>query len=103
MAKAITKYKGFSYEDESRPLAKVAYMDGYAFGDTLLEGVPFKCEVTDSGELQVGFAEPTGFYEQELNQPLWNARALKYAKEEDVFYENAELTAGEDLYLEKAD
>jgi hypothetical protein len=91
------KFKGFSYEDGR--IIKVAYFDGYGFGDRMLEGVPFKAEVTKDGKLKVSFAEPDGAYEQGLNRKKWEKEALEYAETEDMFSDSIDLR-GEDVALE---
>lgn len=90
-------YKGFSYDDGR--IVKVAYFDGYSFGDRLLEGVPFKAVVVD-GELRVSFAYPKGKYESWLNRDKCLKEAMEYAKDNDTFFEKPTLD-GECLYLEE--
>lgn len=92
-------FKGFSYEDSTKPLVKVAYFNGYDFGDTLLEGVSFKATIDDNGHMSVAFTNPDGGYEQGLNQKKWLKEALAFAEENDMFFESPTLS-GEDLVLE---
>ena len=94
------KFKGFSYEDGKT--VSVAYLDGYNFGDKLLEGVSFKCEINDEGELTASFTNPEGSYEKGLNQKKWVKEAQAYAVDNDIFSEKPDLT-GEDLFLEPVD
>ena len=92
-------FKGFSYADETKPLVKVAYFDGYAFGDRMLEGVSFKAQIDADGHMSVAFTNPDGRYEQGLNQKKWLKDALAFAEEHDIFCEQSNLR-GEDLALE---
>lgn len=97
MKRTNVKFKGFSYDDPSKPLADTAYFDGYNFGDTLLEGVMFKAEIKDNGTMAVSFVNPHGEYEKGLNQRKWLKEAKEYAEENDIFLSQPDN--GEDLVL----
>jgi hypothetical protein len=90
--------KGFSYDDPSKPLVKVAYLDGYLFGERMLEGVVFKFEITPHGKMKASFLNPNGIYEQGLNQKKWLKDALAFAKEHDIFDDSPTLD-GEQVLL----
>lgn len=90
------KFKHFEYEDGRT--TKEAYIDGYAFGDRLLEGVPFKITVKSDGTLAASLVNPNGGYEKGLNRRKWEKDAKDYAKDCDMFFANADLS-GEDLLL----
>lgn len=98
------KFKGFAYEDESKPLITTAYFDGYGFGDRLLEGVIFKAEIANEGaSMVVTFLNPDGEYEKGLNQNKWLAEAAQYAQDcPDCFCDTPNLH-GEDVTLITAD
>lgn len=71
---------------------QVAYLNGYAFGDRLLEGVPFKVEVAADGTaLNVEIA-PTGEdYFSGLDTEGWLSQATEHAREEGWFYDCEDL------------
>lgn len=74
----MLKYRGFEKEDGT--ILKVAYFDGYAFGDRLLEGVMFKATVT-KGKLSVEPCPDAERYLKDLNRKKWLKEALQYAKD----------------------
>lgn len=90
------KFKHFSFHDGRT--TNVAYMNGYSFGDRMLEGIAFKVEIVN-GDLVVNFAEPNGIYEQTLDQKYWLEQAQRYAEDEDIFYDKPDMN-GFDLTLE---
>lgn len=96
---ADKKYKGFLKEDEVT-IVDTAYIDGYHFGDRLLEGVMFRVTVKD-GDLSVEVIEQCKKYFSRLNQEMWLGAALAYAKDNDIFYETPK-GGGEDLILVEA-
>lgn len=91
------KYKGFDYEDGR--IVKIAYFNGYNFGDRLLEGVMFKAIVNDEGDLRVEITDNCKKYFENLNKKKWLGEALDYAKNNDIFSEKEH--GGEELCLVK--
>lgn len=65
---------------------EVAYLDGYPFGDRLLEGVIFELRVSpDRSGLTASVIPSCAAYFEDLNGPKWLAEAVKYALQNDVF------------------
>lgn len=91
----MTKFKHFGYEDGRT--TNVAYLNGYYFGDRLLEGVYFKVAITD-GLLAVEFAQPDCNYIKDLNKKKILKQARTFAEEYDIFSEKPD-GSGEDLEL----
>jgi hypothetical protein len=56
---------------------KYAYMDGYVFGDRILEDVMFKYWIDDKGKLKSDFAKPNG-YTKGLNKKKWLKESIGY-------------------------
>lgn len=66
---------------------KEAYLDGYAFGDRLLEGVWFGFRVTPDGKNIEAFLPPdSAEYMERLNSKFWLERAREYALDLKCFY-----------------
>jgi len=86
--------KAFDFEDGRT--TQVAYLDGYAFGDRLLENVIFRCELLPDRRLQVSVTPRCQKYFEKLNQKTWLQAALTYAIGTDTFCET-ETGHGEDL------
>ena len=63
------------------------YMDGYAFGDRLLEGVPFKITIMD-GELK---AECLDKYQPGIDWEHWENTCVRYALNFEVFSTTQDL------------
>jgi len=59
-------------------------MDGYAFGDRLLEGVLFKVFFNETDELCVKPDALDGGYLKQLNEKHWMKQALEYAERNDI-------------------
>lgn len=55
-------------------------MDGYVFGDRILEGVMFKV----MPDLSVSIAPENAEYFKDLNQKKWLKAAKEHAKENDI-------------------
>lgn len=55
-----------------------ALMDGYAFGDTILEGIMFKVSIV-RGKVKAVFAEPEDCYVKGLNTRKWEKEAREFA------------------------
>lgn len=97
-------FYGFSFAnaDDSqphKPVTDTAYLDGYDFGDRLLEGVMFRCDIAPGGKLVVTVAEQSKPYFKGLN-PDWLQKAQDFAEQHDVFSETED--GGEDVVLESA-
>jgi hypothetical protein len=92
------KFKGFDYENGK--IVKVAYFNGYAFGDKLLEGVMFKAEIVADGTMNVSLTKDAEVYFKtaKLSQKQWLKEAYEYAEHNDIFSENENGT-GADLCL----
>ncbi len=57
--------------DEELPDGTVFYVDGYQFGDRLLEGVMFKCGLLDGGASGVVYGPECDAYTASLNMKMW--------------------------------
>ena len=57
--------------DEELPDGTVFYVDGYQFGDRLLEGVMFKCGLLDGGTSAVVYGPECDAYTASLNMKMW--------------------------------
>ncbi len=57
--------------DEDLPDGTIFYVDGYQFGDRLLEGVMFKCALLDGGTSGVVFGPECDAYTASLNMKMW--------------------------------
>jgi hypothetical protein len=79
------------FEDEDGKKFMEAYIDGYHFGETLLEGVIFRAFIKGN-KLKVELAkkEDIGYFNT-LNTKMWLKAALECANEEDdIFAETLE-------------
>jgi len=64
--------------------ADYGLVDGYAFGDRLLEGVMFKIKAKD-GVLTAEVMPRSAAYFEHLNKEKWLAEAVRYAERNDLF------------------
>lgn len=94
--KTKPKFKGF--EKENGEIVRTAYFDGYAFGDRILEGVRFRCDVQKDGTLKVECAPRSRDYFSTLAEKKWLKDALAFAEEADIFSEDEE-GEGDQLFL----
>lgn len=62
------------------------YLDGYMIGDTILEGLPIKIELDETGDLKITADWPKG-----LNVAFWTKQAKDYAREADMLSTTPEL------------
>jgi hypothetical protein len=85
------------FDDEAGNKYQTAYIDGYAFGDRMLEGVVFACTLDAEGYLTVQFQDHECSYVQKLNQDYWLECALSYALKNDMFYSIGDPIGGEEL------
>ena len=71
---------------EEVPFTGIVGINGYGFGDRLLEDVIFEIKVTDGvmDESSIRVADSCKAYFSQLN-PNWIEKALEYAKENDLF------------------
>lgn len=63
---------------------RMAYLDGYAVGDVLLEGVRFEVAISD-GQIKVRTHPDDADYMSDLNEKKWIAEARKVADGYDNF------------------
>lgn len=74
------------FEDKSGKKHSIAGIDGYSFGDRLLEGVMFIISITKDGELKAKVQDSDKDYFSDLNEERWLASAVSHAEENDIFY-----------------
>lgn len=72
------------------------YMDGYSFGDRLLEGVPFKLTI-EGGVLK---AECIDKYDEGINWPYWEKKCIEFALQDDAFSTSPKLD-DDDGFIDK--
>jgi len=90
------KFKHFVYDGGAT--RDHAYIDGYHFGDRLLEDVWFKIIVQSDGTLWAETAPSSQEYMEDLNEAKWVKEAVKFAGGHDVFAEE-DCGEGEELGL----
>jgi hypothetical protein len=73
------------FEDENGKKHKKALVDGYSFGDRLLEDVYFVISINDKGKLEATTHKDSKDYVQTLNEKMWLKQALEYAERNDMF------------------
>ena len=66
------------------------YVDGYSFGDRLLEGVIFKIYVDQKGKLRAQVHPDSAKYFSKLNTKKWLKEAVEFAKCNDLFQSDPE-------------
>lgn len=88
------------FEDQHHKEYQVAYFDGYAFGDRVLEGVMFKATLLPNKHLEVTIAPDSLDYFSDLNMGKWTKEALEFALTNDVFYADEEGTGEEVGFIE---
>jgi hypothetical protein len=64
---------------------KQAMIDGYSFGDRMLEGVMFIITIEDDGSLSAEVHPNHANYFNQLNTQMWLERAVESAKTTDCF------------------
>lgn len=74
-----------------------AYINGYNFGDRLLEGVMFKVEIVGT-KFKCSVTPSSESYMKSLNKKKWVKEAEAYAESEDIFCETER--GGEDVWVE---
>ncbi len=78
---------------------KSALLDGYSFGDRILEGVIFRVTIDENGEVQVKEEEPDHPYNEVLNMKKWLKKAKIFAEEADVL-SHPDRPHEEDVWIE---
>ena len=63
----------------------MALLDGYHFGDRILEGVMFEITITDNNTITAKAQKESADYMATLNESKWNNAAVECAKSYDVF------------------
>lgn len=82
MSRNKSKWK---FRTEDKDGVEYAYINGYDFGDRLLEGVLFKI-IIENNEFKAVDVEPGAKeYFSQLNQKKWLKEATDFAKQLDVF------------------
>ena len=78
----MSREKGF-YLDCENDECEMALLDGYDFGDTLLEGVMFEVRVND-GKMSIGVSDDDADYLSDLNTRKWLKEAALNAVDSDM-------------------
>lgn len=85
------------FMSENGPVEK-AFLNGYFFGDRLLEDVMFECVIGEDDEVKVlGVDEESKAYFSQLNEAHWMSIAQGYAIDRDIF---SDLN-GDDIWIEE--
>ena len=66
------------FVDEDGETVKYAYVDGYNFGERLLEGVIFCLTIKDD-KVTADIRKADASYMKQLNKKMWVKEAVKYA------------------------
>jgi hypothetical protein len=82
----------WKFRKEDGTLLDAAYINGYGFGERLLEGVIFKVAINEDMTFNVtSVDDPNKGYLGGLNMVKWLELAVNYASRQDIF---AELPSG---------
>lgn len=73
------------FRTEDKDEVEYAYINGYDFGDRLLEGVLFKIVIENNKFKTVDVAPDAKEYFSQLNQKKWLREATEFAKQLDIF------------------
>lgn len=77
-------------------------MDGYHFGDRLLEGVMFKVTIDENDKIQVALEPDSEEYCKGLNMVKWMKEAKTFAEEMDVLgHPDPSKRSEEDVWIEE--
>lgn len=76
-----------------------AYLNGYFFGDRLLEDVYFECTIVDDEIRVLGVIDEDKQYFSQLNEAMWLAAAQACATDRDIFA----TKDGEDVWIEEGE
>ena len=85
------------FEDGDGFETQVAFIDGYGFGDRLLEGVMFRLELLPDKYLEVSTAPKSASYMKDLNEARWLKAALASAIDDDDGMFSEKERGGRDL------
>lgn len=80
-------------DDEVEPTDEL-YLDGYSFGDRMLEGLPVKFTLNQEGKLEATADWPKG-----MDPEYWSQQAIDFAMEHDCFSTDAELSHDDGFIL----
>ena len=83
--------------EECNEIPEFVYIDGYNFGDRLMEGVNFKLKFSNKTVECIGVEEQSEVYMKQFNWEYWKERCNLIAKDYDVF---TCPKCGEDIYDE---
>jgi hypothetical protein len=86
-------------KDDSEDTFQSAYMNGYDFGDTVLENVSFRVDILSDGRIRVGIDPLHADYFKDLNEDKWLAEALRYACSDCEEFREFEGLKGGRLYM----
>lgn len=92
----MSSKKYLHFEDEDGNKTMTAQVDGYSFGDRLLEGVMFDITIESDGSLSAKVEKNAESYFEDLNKDKWLKEAIKYAERNDCFGEDDEWVLVED-------
>lgn len=87
----------WKFQKEDGSLVDHAWVDGYAVGDRLLEGVMFKITIDEDKKFHAEIDKFAKDYFNDLNEKKWLKAIEKYASSTDIFSENVD--GGEDLIV----
>ena len=74
-------------DDESVEQIDELYLDGYSFGDRMLEGLSVKFTLNQEGKLEATADWPKG-----MDPEYWSQKAIDFAMEYDCFSTDADLS-----------
>ena len=63
----------------------IVHVDGYGFGDTLLEGVMFVVQIKDNKPVCLGVKEDQQAYFEKFNKEYWKKLCEDFCESYDVF------------------
>ena len=70
-------------DDKPLPDGTFFYIDGYQFGDRVLEGVKFKASLEKKGTVLIVHGSDSDAYLSDLNAPMWMDSAWDYLSTTD--------------------
>ena len=80
--------KYLHFEDEDGNKTMTVKVDGYSFGDRLLEGVIFDITIESDGSLSAKVEKSAEYYFEDLNKEKWLKAAIKCAERNDCFVDD---------------
>lgn len=96
-------FSHFATSKEDTNHLKQAKVDGYHFGDRLMEGVYFVITINDDGTLSATVDPRHAGYFEQFNAELWYNKAIDHALGNDIFVPAEGPTNVHNLYLIKND